>query len=71
MFKTTAMLPVTASLTNKPSQGILALNLNLEIIQPILPNVCAKTNHLGTISIDASLIYFFIFPCSGALSANR
>ena len=38
MLNTTVILPVTASLPNKPSQGILTLNLNLKIIQAILPN---------------------------------
>ena len=64
MFNTSVMLLVTASLTNKPSQGILAFNLNIEIIRPIPPNVCAKTNLLGTNSINASfvfLIFFFFF----------
>jgi len=58
MLNTTVILPVTASLPNKPSQGILTLNLNLKIIQAILPNVRAKTE---TIFVLIRLILFFFF----------
>lgn len=60
MLNTTVMLPVTASLTNKPSQGILTLNLNLKIIQAILPNVRAKTEIISVL-IRLMLVFFFFF----------
>lgn len=72
MLNTTVILPVTASLPNKPSQGILTLNLNLKIIQAILPNVRAKTETISVlIRLMLVFFFFFFFPCSGALPANR